>query len=63
LNLLRERALSNKTVSNLGPLLYAWVVIVPELAVRLIMDDIKVEEEKARKILEESRLVNTLNHS
>lgn len=35
-------------------------MLVPKLAIRLIMDDIKVEEEEVRKILEESRWIGDL---
>ena len=39
---------------------YVSLVVVPELTVSLIMDDMKVDEEKARKIRVESAAIGDL---
>lgn len=48
---LRRLAASDKLVSSGGVSRYVQAVLVPELAVLLVMDDMKVDEEKAREIL------------
>ncbi len=57
---LRERAVKDKLVSARGVAMFLQSVLVPELAVRLIMEDMDVGEEKARRILEESSAVGEL---
>lgn len=58
--LLRKRALQDRLVSARGHTAYLQSVLVPELAVRLIMEDMMVEEEEAREILAESCRIGEL---
>ncbi|PKS06342.1 hypothetical protein jhhlp_007090 [Lomentospora prolificans] len=58
--LLRKRAVEDSLVSSRGYSIYVQVVLVPELAVRLVMDDMDVEAEAARRILEESAAIGEL---
>jgi len=51
---------SNKLVFYLGPIYYIEVVLVPKLVVKLIIEDIDIEEEKVRKVLKESRWIGDL---
>ncbi|KAK4234974.1 RTC4-like domain-containing protein [Achaetomium macrosporum] len=59
-SLLRKRALQDRLVSARGHTAYLQSVLVPELAVRLIMEDMSVGEEEARKILTDSSAVGEL---
>ncbi|RPB00886.1 hypothetical protein L873DRAFT_1788791 [Choiromyces venosus 120613-1] len=55
-----NNATSNLTHSSAAAFVQA--VLVPEMAVRLIMEDMKVNEKRAREVLEESRSIGeTLN--
>ncbi|KAL2112522.1 hypothetical protein VUR80DRAFT_7375 [Thermomyces stellatus] len=58
--LLRKRAVEDGLVSARGYSLYVQAVLVPELAVRLVMEDMGVGEGAARGILEESTWVGDL---
>jgi hypothetical protein len=58
--LLRTRAVKDRLVSARGYAGYVQSVLVPELAVRLIMDDMKVDASSARDILEESVAIGEL---
>jgi hypothetical protein len=58
--LLRERAVRDSLVSARGYTTYLQSVLVPELAVRLIMEDMGCEEGEARTILAESSGVGEL---
>lgn len=51
---LRRLAASDKLISSGGVSRYVQAVLVPELAVLLIQEDMKVDEEKAREILRDS---------
>jgi len=51
---LRKRALEDSLIAARGHTTYLQAVLVPELAVRLIMEDMKIGEVKARDVLEES---------
>ena len=51
---LRRLAASDKLISSGGVSRYVQAVLVPELAVLLIKDDMKVDEEKAREVLRDS---------
>ncbi|KAJ0319695.1 hypothetical protein COL5a_010134 [Colletotrichum fioriniae] len=59
---LRERAVDDRLISSRGYSSYVEAVLVPELAVLLISDDMMVEAEKARSILEESKWIGDLLH-
>lgn len=51
---LRRLAASDKLISTGGVSRYVQAVLVPELAVFLIMDDMKADEEGAREVLRDS---------
>ncbi|KAK3309624.1 RTC4-like domain-containing protein [Chaetomium strumarium] len=59
-SLLRKRALQDRLVAARGHTAYLQSVLVPELAVQLIMEDMSVGEEEARKILTDSSAVGEL---
>ena len=50
----RKRAIEDRLVSARGYTGYVQTVLVPELAVRLIMEDMGVPEKTAREILRDS---------
>jgi len=58
--LLRERAVVDPLVSSRSYSLYVQAVLVPELATRLVMDDMGIGEERALEVLEESASVGEL---
>jgi hypothetical protein len=59
--LLRERAVEDKVISGRSYSLYIQAVLVPELATRLVMEDLGLEdEEAARQVLEESAWVGDM---
>ncbi|KAK3394422.1 RTC4-like domain-containing protein [Podospora didyma] len=61
-SLLRKRAVQDRLVSARGHTAYVQAVLVPELAVRLIMEDMDVDKEEARTIMaESSRLGELMN--
>ncbi|KAF3061461.1 hypothetical protein GL218_03483 [Daldinia childiae] len=53
-SVIRKRAIEDRLVSARGYTGYVQAVLVPELAVRLIMEDMDIPEEKARDIMLES---------
>ncbi|KAH8905329.1 hypothetical protein BR93DRAFT_970128 [Coniochaeta sp. PMI_546] len=59
-SLLRKVAVQDRLVSARGHTAFVQFVLVPELAVRLIMEDMDVPAEKARRIMEESQKVGNL---
>ncbi|KAK1467917.1 hypothetical protein CCUS01_06874 [Colletotrichum cuscutae] len=61
-SILRERAVDDRLISSRGYSSYVEAVLVPELAVLLISDDMVVEAEEARSILEESKWIGDLLH-
>ena len=58
--LLREISKVDKVVASRGHTMYLQSVLVPELGVRLVMEDMGVTEQEAREILEESTEVGEL---
>jgi hypothetical protein len=58
--LLLKRSQEDRLVAARGTMMYLQSVVVPELAVRLIMEDMSVGEEEARQILTESTEVGEL---
>ncbi|KAK4160918.1 RTC4-like domain-containing protein [Cladorrhinum sp. PSN259] len=60
--ILRKRALEDNLIGARGYSTYLQAVLVPELGVRLIMDDMKIQEEEARKVLGESSWVGEVLH-
>lgn len=59
-DVLRRRAVEDMLVSARGHTRYVQSVLVPELAVCLIMEDMKVSVKKARAVLEESKAIGEL---
>ncbi|KAI0535820.1 RTC4-like domain-containing protein [Xylaria digitata] len=53
-DVIRRRAVEDKLISARSYTGYVQTVLVPELAVRLIMEDISITEESAREVLKES---------
>ncbi|KAL2871067.1 RTC4 family protein [Aspergillus lucknowensis] len=51
---LRRLAAEDHIVKQAGVVVYAQAVLVPELAVRLIKEDMKVDDDSARQIMRES---------
>ncbi|KAK3300062.1 RTC4-like domain-containing protein [Chaetomium fimeti] len=58
--LLRRRSVEDRLIAARGHTMYLQAVLVPELAVRLIMEDMGVGVEEAREILTESSAVGEL---
>lgn len=58
--LLRERAPQDKLISARGYMIFVQLVLVPELAVRLIQEDMSLDQVGARKVMEESRAVGEI---
>jgi hypothetical protein len=58
--LLRRRSVEDRLIAARGHTMYLQAVLVPELAVRLIMEDMAVGVEEARKILTESSDIGEL---
>lgn len=61
-SVLRERALVDKVISGRGAVAFIQSVLLPELAVRLISDDMLVTLEEARVIMEDSKQLGELVH-
>ncbi|TVY85483.1 hypothetical protein LSUE1_G000160 [Lachnellula suecica] len=60
--LLKKKAVKDRRISSRGPTAFVQSVLVPEVTVLLIMEDMNVEVEEARNILEESAGVGELIH-
>ncbi|KAJ8122479.1 hypothetical protein ONZ43_g1338 [Nemania bipapillata] len=61
-DVIRRRAVEDKLISARSYTGYVQNVLVPELTVRLIMEDMSVPEERARDVLEESVEIGELLH-
>ncbi|KAI0450595.1 RTC4-like domain-containing protein [Xylaria acuta] len=61
-DVIRRRAVEDKLISVRTYTGYVQTVLVPELTVRLIMEDMLVTEERARDVLEESIEIGELLH-
>ncbi|KAI1824484.1 RTC4-like domain-containing protein [Xylaria intraflava] len=61
-SVIRRRAVEDKLISARSYTGYVQIVLVPELAVRLVMEDMSVSEERAREVLEESAEIGELLH-
>lgn len=59
-SLLRERAPRDKLISARGYTGFVQSVLVPELAVKLIQEDMSLSADKAREVMEESRSVGEI---
>lgn len=60
--MLRERAVEDPVISGRGTTVFVSTVLVPELATRLIMEDMAVGMEEARQILADSADMGDLLH-
>ncbi|OAA45540.1 hypothetical protein NOR_03329 [Metarhizium rileyi] len=60
--LLKEKAVDDRVIALRGSAAFIQTVLVAELAVRLIMEDMKVSEEEARVILDESKALGEMIH-
>ncbi|KAI3343206.1 RTC4-like domain-containing protein [Ustulina deusta] len=61
-DVIRRRAVEDKLISARSYTGYVQMVLIPELTVRLIMEDMSVPEERARDVLEESVEIGELLH-
>ncbi|KAI0182176.1 RTC4-like domain-containing protein [Xylaria flabelliformis] len=61
-DVIRRRAVEDKLISARTYTGYVQTVLVPELAVRLIMEDMSITEERARDVLKESIEIGELLH-
>ncbi|KAI1359928.1 RTC4-like domain-containing protein [Xylaria arbuscula] len=61
-DVVRRRAVEDKLISARSYTGYVQTVLVPELTVRLIMEDMSIGEDKARDVLEESVEIGELLH-
>jgi hypothetical protein len=59
---LRRRAVTDRLMRATGVGSYVVTVLVPELAVMLVMEDMKVCDESARQILQKSTLLGETLH-
>lgn len=59
---IRKRAIEDRLVSARGYTGYVQAVLVPELTVRLIMEDMDVDKDDAREIMQDSIEVGELLH-
>ncbi|ODA76566.1 hypothetical protein RJ55_07836 [Drechmeria coniospora] len=61
-SLLKEKAVDDRVIAGRGSAAFIQSVLVAELAVHLIRDDMRVSDEEARVILEESRALGEIVH-
>ncbi|KAF2965162.1 hypothetical protein GQX73_g8431 [Xylaria multiplex] len=61
-DVIRRRAVEDKLISARSYTGYVQTVLIPELAVRLIMEDMSINEESAREVLKESVEIGELLH-
>jgi len=59
---LKTKAVKDRRISSRGATAFVQSVLVPEVAVLLIMEDMNVEVEEARDILEDSAAIGELIH-
>ena len=55
-------AASDRIIAATGTAGYVQAVLVPELALLLMQDDLRIDESKARKVLKESSEIGELLH-
>ena len=55
-------AASDRIIAASGTAGYVQAVLVPELALLLMQDDLKIDETEARKVLQESSEIGELLH-
>lgn len=56
----RRLAASDKLIASAGVAGYVQAVLAPELAVMLVMEDMRVDEDEARAILRDSKEIGDL---
>lgn len=56
----RRLAASDKLIASVGVAGYVQAVLAPELAVMLVMEDMRVDEDGARAILRDSKAIGDL---
>lgn len=56
----RRLAASDKLIASVGVAGYVQAVLAPELAVMLVMEDMRVDEDEARAILRDSKAIGDL---
>lgn len=56
----RRLAASDKLIASAGVAGYVQAVLAPELAVMLVMEDMRVDEDEARAILRNSKEIGDL---
>lgn len=61
-DLLKEKAVDDRVIAGRGSAAFIQTVLVAELAVRLIMEDMNVAEDRARIILDESKVLGEMIH-
>ncbi|GAB0135965.1 hypothetical protein EsDP_00004285 [Epichloe bromicola] len=61
-DLLKKKAVDDKVIAGRGSAAFIQNVLVAELAVQMIMEDMRVSEDEARIILEDSKALGELIH-
>ncbi|QPH00335.1 hypothetical protein C2857_003781 [Epichloe festucae Fl1] len=61
-DLLKKKAVDDKVIAGRGSAAFIQNVLVAELAVQMIMEDMRVSEDEARIILEDSKALGELVH-
>lgn len=61
-DLLKQKAVHDRVISGRGSAAFIQSVLVAELAVGLIKEDIDVDVEQAREIMEESKAIGQMIH-
>ncbi|XWW93111.1 hypothetical protein V2A60_001040 [Cordyceps javanica] len=59
-DVLKRRAVDDRVIAGRGSAAFIQAVLVAELGVRLIMDDLKLSESKARQVMEDSKTLGDL---
>ncbi|OAQ95899.1 hypothetical protein LLEC1_07105 [Akanthomyces lecanii] len=57
---LKKRAVDDRVIAGRGSAAFIQAVLVAELGVRLIMDDMRLSETKARQLMEHSKVLGEL---
>ena len=57
---IRRLAASDKLILSAGVAGYVQAVLAPEMAVMLVMEDMRVDEDEARMVLQESAAIGNL---
>ena len=57
---IRRLLARDKIMASLSPAGYVQAVLVPEIGLRLVMEDMHVEQDEARQIMRESKAIGDL---